>query len=54
MATGSIVSSIQGEPRATHDIDILINIQPLTVSVLIKAFPPPEFYIVEMDETFRG
>ena len=24
MVTGSIVSSLQGEPRATHDIDIVI------------------------------
>jgi len=24
MITGSIVSSLQGEPRSTHDIDILI------------------------------
>ncbi len=26
MVTGSIVSSIQGEPRATHDVDIVVNI----------------------------
>ena len=24
MITGSIVSSLQGEPRSTHDLDILI------------------------------
>jgi hypothetical protein len=27
MLTGSIVSSLQGEPRATHDIDIVIAVR---------------------------
>ncbi|MHB1336546.1 MAG: hypothetical protein ACYCXQ_11420 [Candidatus Humimicrobiaceae bacterium] len=26
MLTGSFVSSLQGEPRLTHDIDLIINI----------------------------
>ncbi|MCK6629215.1 MAG: hypothetical protein L6R45_29070 [Anaerolineae bacterium] len=47
MITGSIVSSLQGEPRSTHDIDILINIQPSAASKLARAFPPPDFYLDE-------
>ena len=31
MVTGSLVSSIQGEPRATHDVDILVNITVSTI-----------------------
>ncbi|NWG14519.1 MAG: hypothetical protein HXY20_13410 [Acidobacteria bacterium] len=26
MVTGSIASSLQGEPRSTHDIDIVVNL----------------------------
>lgn len=47
MITGSIVSSLQGEPRSTHDIDILINIQSPAASKLARAFPPPDFYLDE-------
>ena len=48
MVTGSIVSSIQGEPRATHDVDILVNIKSEQISALLKAFPPPQFYLSEI------
>ena len=27
MITGSIVSSLQGEPRSTHDIDVVIAME---------------------------
>ncbi len=45
MITGSIVSSLQGEPRATHDIDIVVNIEALPIEKLTGAFLPPRFYI---------
>jgi len=47
MITGSIVSSLQGEPRSTHDIDMVIAIQKSEVKGLIEAFPPPDFYLDE-------
>jgi hypothetical protein len=47
MITGSIVSSLQGEPRSTHDIDIVVSIRKTTAYILVKAFPPPDFYIEE-------
>ncbi|MCL5986510.1 MAG: hypothetical protein M1371_08095 [Actinobacteria bacterium] len=47
MITGSIVSSLQGEPRSTHDIDIVVAIQKSVVKKLIEAFPPSEFYLDE-------
>lgn len=47
MVTGSLVSSIQGEPRATHDVDILINITRAAIPVLVKAFELPDYYISE-------
>ena len=47
MITGSIVSSLQGEPRSTHDIDMVIAIQESEAKKLVEAFPPPDFYIDE-------
>jgi len=47
MITGSTVSSLQGEPRATHDIDIIIVIQKSQAMKLIKAFPLSDFYLDE-------
>ena len=43
MITGSLVSSIQGEPRATHDVDILVSITRDAIPALIDAFPPPDY-----------
>ena len=45
MLTGSLVSSLQGEPRATHDIDLLVELRPTAVNSLAAAFPPPDFYV---------
>jgi predicted nucleotidyltransferase len=45
MITGSVVSSLQGEPRSTHDIDIVVAIQSLKVHELINAFPAVDFYL---------
>jgi len=45
MITGSIASSLQGEPRLTHDIDLVVAIQRSTADRLVKAFPPPDFYL---------
>ena len=45
MLTGSLVSSIQGEPRSTHDIDIIISIRPSDIQGIVQAFPAEEFYL---------
>ena len=45
MLTGSIVSSLQGEPRSTHDIDVIIAIQRSKVDALVDAFPATDFYL---------
>jgi hypothetical protein len=42
MLTGSVVSSLQGEPRSTHDIDIVVLIEPGEIPNLTAAFPPPD------------
>jgi hypothetical protein len=45
MITGSVASSLQGEPRSTHDIDIVVAIKPSSIDELMRAFPEPEFYL---------
>jgi hypothetical protein len=50
MVSGSIASSLQGEPRATHDIDIVVAVRAPAdeVAALLKAaFPEPDFYLDE-------
>lgn len=47
MMTGSVVSSLQGEPRSTHDIDLVISIEESLASKLAGAFPPPDYYLDE-------
>lgn len=47
MVTGSVVSSLQGEPRATHDVDIVVNINSASVKKIHQAFPTPHYYISE-------
>lgn len=47
MITGSLASSLQGEPRSTHDIDVVIAIQKSAIRELLQAFSPPDFYLEE-------
>ena len=46
MITGSIASSLQGEPRSTHDIDIIIGMQISKIDKLVESFPFPDFYFL--------
>jgi len=45
MVTGSLASSIQGEPRSTHDIDLVVALATSDVDKLLDVFPDPEFYL---------
>ena len=47
MVTGSVASSLYGEPRSTHDIDIVIAIERSSIKQLVQAFPPPDYYLTE-------
>lgn len=42
--TGSIASIFYGEPRLTHDIDVVIHLPPLDVSRFSSFFPSEKFY----------
>jgi hypothetical protein len=47
MMSGSLVSSLQGEPRSTHDVDIVVAIRHSSAKPLAAAFPPPDYYLTE-------
>jgi hypothetical protein len=45
MVTGSYASSLQGEPRLTHDIDLVVLIPTGGVVKLSEYFPAPDFHL---------
>jgi len=58
MVTGSVAATIYGEPRLTHDIDLVVVIGPDDITRLCQAFPlesyycpPPEVLSIEVQRT---
>ncbi len=49
VVTGSIVSSIYGEPRLTVDVDLVIMATVQIAEVLTEAFPAPRFHVDRAD-----
>lgn len=47
MVTGSVVSSLQGEPRSTHDIDLVVVLDKQAIPLLSESFPKDVFYLSE-------
>lgn len=47
MLVGSYASSYYGEPRSTHDIDLVIELDTATIPELIRQFDPERYYISE-------
>ena len=45
MVTGSVTSSLQGEPRSTHDIDIVVDLSQDAANRLRGKFPASDFYV---------
>jgi len=57
MLTGSLVSSIHGEPRATHDIDIVVTATPDTIVAFLSSFSDDDYYYdiaAAQDAVLRG
>jgi hypothetical protein len=59
--TGSVASIVYGEPRLTHDIDLVISLDPENIKEFINAFdisefycPPAEILNIELNRTLRG
>lgn len=47
MLTGSYISSLQGEPRSTHDIDVIVALEKNDIAKFLKSFPKDDYYIEE-------
>ena len=44
MTTGSVAGIIYGQPRVTHDIDLVVELHLEQLPHLLAEFPPEEFY----------
>jgi len=53
MLTGSLASSMHGEPRSTHDIDLVIDPTRDSLAKLLEGFPA-EAYYVSRDAAFEA
>src|SRR5438105_4092925 len=45
LVSGSIAAMLYGEPRVTHDIDLVVALSRKHIEQLPLIFPPPEFYV---------
>jgi len=45
MLSGSMASALHGDPRATQDIDLVVEIAPPTLSALLRALPESDYYV---------
>jgi len=45
MVTGSMASAVHGQPRATRDIDLVIDPDVHTIEILVAAFEDERFYV---------
>lgn len=47
LLSGSLASSLQGEPRATHDVDLVIEVESHLVNTLMCAFGAERYFLDE-------
>ena len=47
LITGSMATSLYGEPRFTNDIDVVVELPPGRLEDLLRQFPAEEFYSSE-------
>ena len=45
LVSGSVAAMLYGEPRVTHDIDMVVFLRPHDIARLPEAYPAPEFYL---------
>ena len=53
MVTGSVATMARGEPRFTHDVDLVVRLPFSRISDFEAAFPSPRFYLPPT-EVIRG
>ena len=47
MLTGSLASTLYGEPRSTVDVDVVVVLSGASLPALLRALPEEEFYVSE-------
>jgi hypothetical protein len=47
--TGSVASLIYGEPRMTHDVDLVLTLTDTEAANLLQAFPEEAFYVPPLE-----
>ncbi len=47
LLVGSLASGVYGEPRLTHDIDVVLELRTDQVAQLCAAFPASDYYVSE-------
>jgi hypothetical protein len=45
LLTGSLASSLQGDPRSTHDIDLVVAMDAANAERIVSAFHSSDFYL---------
>ena len=45
LLVGSLASGVYGEPRLTHDIDVVVDLRPEQVARLCEACPAVDYYV---------
>lgn len=46
---GSVASMLYGEPRVTHDVDLIVILGPERVSRLPMLYPSPDYYVPPLE-----
>lgn len=44
MVTGSVAATLYGEPRFTHDVDLVLELPLSAIEAFAAAFPVEQFY----------
>ena len=47
--TGSVASIVYGDPRLTHDIDLVVNLEKTDIEKFFNSFPSTQFYCPPID-----
>jgi len=45
LISGSVAAMLYGEPRVTHDIDLVVFLRATDIEKLPRLYPAPEFYV---------
>lgn len=45
LVSGSVAAMLYGEPRVTHDVDLIVFLRADDIPRLAEVFPAPEFYV---------